>query len=206
MRSKEKGFTLVELIVGMAISSIIMVVLSMMFVINFRYIATQSALSERIAEVESIVVPLRKNLKNAVEDFWVDPLTSAIDTPTTNIKFKTMGPSSYQTLHYYLESGSLYYTIDGGTRHRLLTNVTNLRLLADDLSDRTGFDDILPANPNATVLDGNGFNQTLRSYTLMIEVEYPSLIKMKGVDFQGNETPNNRHHRYIQFYAPAAYI
>lgn len=207
-KKKQDGFTLVELIISMLISTFVIAIAMTSFAVNIKYINMETGLSQKISSIESIITPLKRNLKNSVVDFWVDPRTSAIDTPTTDIAFVSMGPTSYVTYHYFLQNNTLYYTIDGGVKHMLLTNVTNIRLLADDISSRAIFNDAPLPNPNATVIDGNGFNRTIRSYTLMLEVSYPSLVTHKGFDFMNNPTRDGtlRYHRYVQFYAPAAYL
>jgi len=223
LKTQESGFTLIELMVSMAMALIIMAGLFISFSTQNTEYSYQNRRIDSAQDLEFTLKFVAEDLRstltslsgaptgNPVENaafagagattgltFWVWDEANGVVNNRAQRAYALVGNS----LRYDREA-SVFNSAPGNANNEILDNVTFFKVFRDDtdVPSRAAFADIPPPMVPLTVNDPAGNPVNVPGYTILIEVAVPAgYTQGQMIDVLGNATNNKRIWRYAQIY------
>ncbi|RME84246.1 MAG: prepilin-type N-terminal cleavage/methylation domain-containing protein [Zetaproteobacteria bacterium] len=228
MLMRERGFTLVELLVAMAIALVVLGGLVLAFRAQYGTYKWQNRQADAVQDMEAVLHLIKQDIENSLIvagspkiTIVPDPATNPT-AATTDLRIELWEPDAsfwggnaaaykYRAeRHYQFDSAAKSLRLDRNTRDgndapkEILGNVTWFQVWTG--SPPAGTSDGPPADPyGMRVWDEDGHVIASPAYTVLLEVEVP--VGTRGArkrDVFGNPTTAPRVHRYLRAYPKAA--
>lgn len=225
----QSGFSLIELLVAIAIASVILAGLLTSFIVQHKEYQYRGKRVDAVQDMEFGVRLIADDVQAALIGASGTPTVSITDASgnTTDLYTTVWEPNSlvwdnYANMtannyrlgrHFQYDAANKSLKYDratdgaGSQAQEMLLNVTAFRVFVDGVTARTGYTDIPSALTPKSVTAPSGTTLTVNGYTILIEiaVDDPKYDKGSKFDVKGNDVSKSadkrkRVWRYVQVY------
>lgn len=219
---KEKGFTLVELMIALFMSAIIYAGIVIIFNENKAQMEHATNRAEAVSALNHAISEISKVVRSGVSDPWtIGGTTPAANSPLPTSDFyvdvydPARNPLSPYLVQRYIDFNTVNNTLGirmsaNTGRRKLAENVTFFKIFDDSVTPRAGFIDIPPPLPDATRILPDGSQVVVHGYTILIQISIDILNRksQENMSVDGSPSPAGTQSvwRCLQIYPENPYI